>query len=223
MVAVPTKRVRLTAETRRAQLADEATALIARIGYHRFSISALAEATGLTRAGVLHHVGSKEQLLLDVLTSRDERDSLAVSGSNPREILDAVVRRNLAQPEIVRLYTVLAAEALDPAHPAHDYFADRLRTGAARLAALLDTPLDVAIEIYSFMDGIQLNWLRDPTIDMWTLWTRFADALFPHPAPAHPDSARATPAPTAPARPAPTRATPGRTTPGRTMSHVDRS
>ena len=171
------KRIRLTADARRAQLVDQATSLIARIGYHRFSISALAETSGLTRAGVLHHVGSKEQLLLDVLASRDERDNAAVGGETPREILDQVVRRNLQQPEIVRLYTVLAAEALDPSHPAHAYFADRLRTGTTRLGDLLGS-IDRAVEIYSFMDGIQLTWLRDPTIDLWRLWTDFADALF---------------------------------------------
>jgi AcrR family transcriptional regulator len=176
------RRVRLTASVRRAQLVDEATALIARIGYHRFSISALAEATGLTRAGVLHHVGSKEQLLLDVLAGRDERDMAAMHGDDPRAVLDGVVRRNLAQPEIVRLYTVLAAEALDPDHPAHEFFATRLRTGTARMAALLDgfdrPAPEVAVEVYAFMDGIQLNWLRDPAIDMWHQWTSFADALF---------------------------------------------
>jgi AcrR family transcriptional regulator len=178
------KRVRLTADARRAQLVSEATALIARIGYHRFSISALATATGLTRAGVLHHVGSKEQLLLDVLALRDERDGAAMAQlrerdprPSPREVLDAVVRRNLAQPEIVRLYTVLAAEALDPAHPAHDYFARRLHDGIAEMGTLLDR--SAAVEVYAFMDGIQLNWLRDPTLDLWQLWTRFADALLP--------------------------------------------
>jgi AcrR family transcriptional regulator len=187
--AVAGKRVRLTADARRTQLVDEATALIARIGYHRFSISALASAAGLTRAGVLHHVGSKEQLLLDVLAGRDDRDSAAMSRlldrdprPDARELLDAVVRRNLAQPEIVRLYTVLAAEALDPAHPAHDFFARRLRFGMADMGAVLDgfgrPAAQVAAEVYSFMDGMQLNWLRDPALDMWQLWTSFADALF---------------------------------------------
>lgn len=183
------RRERLTADVRRAQLVDEATTLISRIGYHRFSIKALAEATGLTRAGVLHHVGSKEQLLLDVLALRDERDHAALwdpfpqlSGQDARALLDRIVQRNIAQPEIVRLYTVLSTEALDPQHPAAAYFAKRLRASTADLAELLDgfdrDPIDVAVEIYSFMDGIQLNWLRDPNIDLLAQWTHFADALF---------------------------------------------
>lgn len=183
------KRIRLTADARRAQLADQATALIARIGYHRFSITALAEAAGLTRAGVLHHVGSKEQLLLDVLAGRDARDNAAMRRDlnrtpppDARALLDAVVRRNLAQPEIVRLYTVLAAEALDPSHPAHQFFGERLRAGTAAMAGMLDgfdrPAAEVAVEVYSYMDGIQLNWLRDPTLDLWQLWQNFADSLF---------------------------------------------
>lgn len=183
------RRVRLTADARRAQIVTEATALIARIGYHRFSIKALAEATGITRAGVLHHVGSKEQLLLDVLALRDERDNAVISaaradGSAPdaRAVLDLIVRRNLAQPEIVRLYTVLGAEALDSAHPAHDFFAERLRRSTSALAGMLDgfprSGEQIAVEIYAFMDGIQLSWLRDPAIDLWQHWTDFADDLF---------------------------------------------
>lgn len=183
------KRVRLTADARRRQLVDEATALISRIGYHRFSIKALAEATGITRAGVLHHVGSKEQLLLDVLALRDERDDAAIPHATPagdppdaRAMLDSIVRRNIAQPEIVRLYTVLAAEALDPEHPAHQYFVDRQQVSTTLLAGILEgfahSGKEVAIEIYSFMDGIQMNWLRDPSIDIWQHWTHFADALF---------------------------------------------
>jgi hypothetical protein len=97
-------------------------------------------------------------------------------------MLDAVVRRNLAQPEIVRLYTVLAAEALDPSHPAHEFFAQRLRSGIVEMGAVLDgfgrPAAQVAVEVYSFMDGVQLNWLRDPSLDLWQLWTAFADALF---------------------------------------------
>ena len=184
-----TKRVRMQAGDRRAQLVETATALIARNGYRAFSIAALASATGLTRPGVLHHVGSKEALLLDVLALRDQYDIEEATGAagersevDVRAVLDGVVRRNLAQPEIVRLYSVLAAEALDPEHPAHQYFLDRQRAGVEALAANLDgfdRPAgEVAAEIYAFMDGLQLNWLRDPSMEAWEMWSVFADRLF---------------------------------------------
>lgn len=41
--------------------------VIHREGYHAASISALAEATGLGKPGLLHHFGSKEQLMQEVV------------------------------------------------------------------------------------------------------------------------------------------------------------
>ncbi|WP_394552536.1 TetR/AcrR family transcriptional regulator [Agromyces sp. MMS24-JH15] len=181
-------RRRMAADDRRSQLIEEATRLISEVGFRRFTIAELARACGLTRAGVLHHYASKEELLLDVLEARDRNDADAVfrdaarHGGDIRTMLDLLVRRNLTQPEIVRLYTVLAVEALDPGHPAHRFFADRWERTIGWLAEYLDgferPARDVAIEIHSFMDGLQVNWLRDPTIDFAGQWSAFADDLF---------------------------------------------
>lgn len=77
---------------------------------------------------------------------------------------------------------MLAAESLSPAHPAHALLKHRLLHGARQLAPLLvgyeRSAEDIAVEILSFMDGMQLNWLRDPDIDLWEHWTGFADAYF---------------------------------------------
>ena len=148
----------------------------------------LAKACRLTRAGVLHHVGSKEQILLDILAARDVADTLTEGQMTPqsavdiRTALDAHVRRNISQPGIIKLYVVLSAEALDPGHPAHEFFVRRFRDNADMMSLLLGDfgrpGRTVAIEIYSFMEGLQANWLRDRSIDMWRQWTDFADHLF---------------------------------------------
>lgn len=179
-------RTRLAADDRKAQIIEHATRMIAATGYQGFSMSALAEACGLTRAGVTHHVGSKQELLIEVLrgkereSSRESQVAIERAGrQDPREVLDLLMRRNIARPKIVRLFTVLAAESISTDHPAHDYFVDRIRRGARQLAPLFvdhsPDPEGMAIEILSFMDGIQLNWLRDPEIDIWARWTAFAD------------------------------------------------
>lgn len=169
------------------QLVAEATALISQYGYYRFSIAALAERCGLTRAGVLHHVGSKEQLLIDILSSRDQSAAVpllasAVDDAIPvRAALDEVVRRNLQQREIVRLYAVLSAESMDPAHPAHPYFLTRQQRSITELTAILGGPArageEAAVRVLAFLDGLQTLWLRDETIDFWAQWTAFADAV----------------------------------------------
>lgn len=185
MNAAPTRRrVRLTADARRAQLIDEATVLIAQNGYHKFSIAALARASRISRQGVLHHYPSREAVLVAVLRRRDEQDSSAVGrpGSEPsralaQQILHDIVTRNAAQREIVRLYTVLSSEALDPSHPAHAYFLERYSASMTLLHGLLSpwhpSPDAVALQILSAMDGLQLNWLRTPTIDLVAEWDGF--------------------------------------------------
>jgi AcrR family transcriptional regulator len=188
MTTAAPRRIRLTAEERRAQLLAEATAQIANLGYQGFTMDGLAKASRLTHAGVLHHFASKKELLVAVLRHRDELDAEAVVPPSAaptdvagfRAVLDALVERNFGQPEIVRLYTVLSAEALNPEHPAHGYFRERLQQIRAMIAASLDLPPqdsdDLAVDYLSFMDGLQLNWLRDPSIDFRGRWRHFADA-----------------------------------------------
>jgi hypothetical protein len=90
--------------------------------------------------------------------------------------------RNVAQPEIVRLYSVLGAESLDPAHPAHAYFQHRYARSRAELAELLagsvDDPEVAAVQVLAAMDGLQLQWLRSPeTFDLLGAWAVAADAI----------------------------------------------
>ena len=183
-------RRRLPPAERREEILAAATELIAASGFNGVSIGAVATACGMTKAGLLHHFPSKEQLLVAVLERRDQLDLAAIdAGLAPatdaaaaRAMLTRLVRRNLAQRSIVQLYTVLSAEALDPAHPAHDYFRKRLRGARSQLErhvfAWHPRPQVAAVELLAFLDGLQLNWLRDPSIGFESQWDTFADRLF---------------------------------------------
>jgi hypothetical protein len=35
------------------------------------------------------------------------------------------------------------------------------------------------VELLAFLDGLQLNWFRDPSIDFTAQWEAFADRFFP--------------------------------------------
>ena len=184
------ERRRLPPAERREEILAAATELIAASGFNGVPLAAFAAACGLTKAGLLHHFPSKEDLLIAVLQRRDELDAAAVTGgSEPaadaaasRAMMTDLVRRNLTQRSIVQLYTVLSAEALDPAHPAHDYFRQRLRASRALLArqvyAWHPEPDRAAVELLAFLDGLQLNWLRDPGIDFAAHWNAFADRFY---------------------------------------------
>ncbi|WP_369054818.1 TetR/AcrR family transcriptional regulator [Kineococcus terrestris] len=208
MPADPTRpRVRMSAEQRRRQVLEAATALIAEHGYRGLAVQDVADACGLTLGGLLHHFGSKSGLLTAVLEHRDEQDHRSLAehlgaAAHPdppaagagddlpeptlAELCAAIVRRNAGQREIVRLYAVLEVESLAPEHPAHRFFAERQRRTLdhlTRLAPPGPDARDLARHVLALMDGLQVQWLRDPEVDLVSAWRRTAQQV-PHLAPA---------------------------------------
>jgi hypothetical protein len=152
-------RRRLKPEQRRAEILDATMTLLAEKGYW-----------GLTLA---------------VLARRDEVD---INNAAPTDrqlrsaaeyvaVVTHLMQRNSLRPELIRLYSVLSAESLNPSHPAHDFFVDRLERSVATLAELAEgwhpNPRQLGLQTVSLLDGLQLNWLRDPRIDLveqWQIW-----------------------------------------------------
>jgi AcrR family transcriptional regulator len=196
-------RPRLPAAERRRQIIDVATSVIADRGFWGVSMQDIADRCGLTVPGLLRHMESKVGLLIAVLEHRDVEDARSLrthlgtsedevpddwagrgpTGVDLRRLCAATMRRNATQPEMVRLFTVLAAESLEPTHPAHAYFARRQEQAAAAYTALAepltDRPELLARQILAMMDGLQLQWLRNPqAIDLTQEWETAAEALF---------------------------------------------
>ena len=184
------KRRRLTPEARREEILETATRLISERGYNGVTLQEVADACGMAKSGVLHHFPSKDNLLVELLRYRDERDLSAdeielLPESTPesaRLLIDRIVHRNFDRREIVRLFSVLAAESLDPGHPAHTYFAQRLVTARdtiLKAASLIHPePESATLRMIAFMDGLQILWLRDESVPVLKLWADFADHLF---------------------------------------------
>lgn len=189
---------RWTPEERRRQILDEATRIVGLRGFYGFSVQAVADACGLTVAGLLHHVGSKDGLLVALLEDRDRRDDEAVAGelgaglddldgSSPArvvEVLHAVVARNTTQPEIVRLYAMLRTESLFEGHPAHGYFRDRdarvLATFTRLCTGHVAHPASTARQLLAVMGGLEEQWLRSPDeVDLVQEWDRAVQVLLP--------------------------------------------
>lgn len=171
---------------------DEAIHIIGQRGYYGFSIKELADNCGLTVAGVLHHFGTKVELLVALLKDRDERDAKAITGSMAlaertsaelvsidqfRTILHDTVVHNSTQPEIVRLYSMLRTEAAYPEHPAFQYFRDRNALAYHAIFAVLDgkveEPRSATLQLLSLMGGLEDLWIRDQdSIDIVAEWDR---------------------------------------------------
>ena len=175
-------------QARRQQIVDEALLVFARSGFHSGSLREVAKRVGLSPAGVMHHFADKEELFGEVLRQRDEKVRLAAGDPAEHTLIEQaekVVAYNQTSRGLTSLYAVVSAEATDAAHPAHDEFARRYRSGASGAAELLRAgqaagevradidPAHAARLISAVMDGIQLQWLLDDTVDMRALFEEF--------------------------------------------------
>ena len=184
---------------KREEILERALDVIATEGYDGASVKRIAEAVGLSQAGLLHYFDSKEELFTEVLRKRDEHDgeqfglpddrSKDADPVDPAAIRDSVIRvirHNSEVPGLVELFSRLAVEAANPEHPAHDYFLERGETvrGAFELTAASDSlPPDVYARILQAVaDGLQLQWLVDPTVDMAGIIDQLLAALEQKPA-----------------------------------------
>jgi len=149
-------------------------------GFTNGTLADIAEQVDMTHAGVLHHFGSKQKLLLEVLAYRDRSDAGLVDQHIPGgpELFLHLVRTahaNALRPGIVQVYAVLSSESVTDDHPARAFFEGRFRILRSDVRAAFEqlctqegvtdrTTIDMAsASILGVMDGLQLQWLLDPT------------------------------------------------------------
>lgn len=168
---------------RREAVLEAAMSVFGARGYNKAALSEVAERAGMTHAGVLHHFGSKEGLLVAVLQYRDgdEVDGIAARGQvdGPAfvgHLLDTV-EANTGRRGVVQAYAVLSAESVTDGHPAQEYFRGRIATLRRKLVAVLrefardgideEELVRAANSFIAVMDGLQVQWLLDPeAVDM---------------------------------------------------------
>jgi AcrR family transcriptional regulator len=173
---------------RRQEILDAALEVFARSGYHSGSLREIAKRVGLTPAGLLHHFSSKEDLFTEVLLERDARVRDAAGDVSEERLFEQtrnVVAYNQTARGLTSLYTVISAEATDPDHPAHDHFVERYAAVTAQSLVILEEArrdgfirpdVDVrqaALLIPAVMDGLQQQWLLDPSVDMVAAFDEF--------------------------------------------------
>jgi AcrR family transcriptional regulator len=151
----------------------------------------------MTHAGVLHHFGSKEGLLVAVLKYRDGEAMAGVAGREQVEgpaflahMLETV-EENTHRPGVVQGYAVLSAESVTDGHPAQEYFRGRTTILRRKIQGVLaqttgrdaddDDVLDAASALIAVMDGLQVQWLLDPkSVDMPRTVSLVLDQLVDH-------------------------------------------
>ncbi len=182
---------------KREEILDRALEVIAREGYRGASVKEVADAVGLSQAGLLHYFDSKEELFTEILRKRDEVDSVSYTPVPPEGLQGAdlrrgylgIIRHNSDVPGLVQLFSRLSVDAADPQHPAHEYFIDRndkmrdvftqaLAQGqaAGELTPRVD-PETLARILQAVADGMQIQWMLDPDVDMAATVGALFDAL----------------------------------------------
>lgn len=167
-------------ERKRQEILRAAVETFGAKGSTNGTLADIADQVGITRAGVLHHFGSKQRLLLEVLGYRDKDDVAHLhskrmpGGAGLFAHLVGTAMRNSMRPGIVQVFTVLSAESVTEDHPARDYFETRYRNlrrevdeAFRELCAEHGVADERAVEhasasILAVMDGLQLQWLLDP-------------------------------------------------------------
>lgn len=181
---------------KREELVSVALEVVAERGYNGATLREVSEAAGLSKTGVLHHFANKEELFTEVLSRRDELNLHALDAdSSPvgtlADLLATGLQRNATVPGLVQLYGRLSADATDPDNPAHSYFEDRYvytrdffervvrqEQEEGRLSPSID-PRMFSVILLALSDGLQMQWMFDPELDMAAHVQHLFDALMP--------------------------------------------
>lgn len=183
---------------RRKAIVEAALELFAAKGARGTSIADVAERVGITPPAVLHHFGTKDDLLLAVIEERDRRserpflDLLAEGGLTAiRRLAESAAAHEGDEKErrLVACYVVLEAENLQEDDVAHCYFLGRSKAIRLAIGAALERGKESgeirpdvdcaakAAEILAFMTGAAVQWSLDPSLSLVELYRSYLDGL----------------------------------------------
>ena len=167
---------------RREEILQTTLNVMAEKGYRQTSLRGIARELGLEPAHILHYFGSREKLLEAVIERRDVQNGERLASNPDTEdffsIWIGAMRENLQVPGLVHLYTAFAAEAADDNHPSRQFMSERSKLLQRMIErdlvrgqadGLYPADLDVAYvasALIAHSDGLQLQWLINPDLDM---------------------------------------------------------
>lgn len=179
---------------RRGEIIASATAVFGANGYRGGSLRQIAKDLGLGLTTVMHHFPTKTSLLAAVLEQEDAADTefdarAARDGFIPSVL--AIVERNRERRELVRMFSIVSAEATHPDHEAHAWLQRRYAAVSADYAAAIardrdlgriaadGDPAMLADLVVGAWEGIQIRWLADGTDPVRAMRTMLTGMLRP--------------------------------------------
>jgi len=177
---------------RQAEIIEAATTVFASRGYHGGSLRDIARELDLSLTSLVHHFPTKIELLVAVLQHADSQATWLPGFGDEHGIQAATLKlweSNYEHPELLRLLAIVAAEASAPDHPAHAWFVHRYEQAVeaysesirrdqsrGRINPATD-PTSAARLITATWDGLQLQWLLNPSKDLTSDFRNFLGQL----------------------------------------------
>ena len=180
---------------RREQILHEALLAYSESDASGPSLRSIAARVGLSERGLLHYFASKDELYVSILRERDATDLALIDLDAPIDELARMRSQSSQTPGLVRLFLEMGVAAPDVTNAAHEFFTKRygrLREAVARMFARSvkrrtgDDPSEsdaafAARILVAASDGLQLQWLLEPTMDMQADLVRLARVLRANP------------------------------------------
>ncbi|MBV1810497.1 TetR/AcrR family transcriptional regulator [Pseudomonas viridiflava] len=193
----PKRRRAPKGDMRRKALLDAATIVFARNGYSSASMRDVATLAGITTVGLLHHFPNKEALLSALLERRDQRVVSRFQDLVTEPTLEGFIKFiklsmgfSIEDAAECQAALLMNTESLSPEHPAWAWHNERFHLthqharghlNALKEAGEIRADVDVqalAQEIFSVMDGLQIQWLRCPEeVDVMAVFDVYAQRL----------------------------------------------
>lgn len=164
-----------TARVRRG-IVDAALLVFADTGYRATTMKEVAARAGISQRGLVHHFPTKEDVLLAVLATHEERSAQLLTSTARGDLVEglvAVARHNLEQPSMLELGDLLSSEAVASDHPAHEHFTERFADLRAALSGAFEVlrrrgelrttarSEDLAAMYVALIGGLERQWLYD--------------------------------------------------------------
>jgi AcrR family transcriptional regulator len=179
---------------RRREIIDAASVVFARYGYAGSSLRQIADDVGVTAAAFTRHFGNKEGLLQAVIEHWESKNEPFFEGAHGLEYfrrLPQFILHHTAEPGLIELFLTLSTEATNPQHPAREWAVKRYErtvkqgisylkeaTAMGQILPMDEEQLEVeSRSVYALMDGLQLQWLLDPSLDAAGVFEVQLDAL----------------------------------------------
>ncbi|UNK70346.1 TetR/AcrR family transcriptional regulator [Microbacterium sp. H1-D42] len=180
---------------RRLEILDRAIEVFRERGADGTSLRRIAEAIGVSHAALLHYFDSREQLLVAVY-AHAEAQRAASECTTPPTGIDVMVTAAIANvevPGLVQLYTTLVAASLESqSEVGKAFFTARFERVRGQLTEDLraaqqagtvrdDLPAEhLAALIVAASDGLQVQWLLEPSVGLEETLRTLGELLKPH-------------------------------------------